>query len=116
MFLMELHTITRFSPQFLKTKKIRPIVSPYRIDAGEGAVTKISLLSPRLFSGLEQLEGIPIGIEQLDLLAARSDFHLISKLKPLRFQLLDARWKIGDTKHHAIPSSCFLTVAVRHRT
>jgi hypothetical protein len=32
-----------------------------------------------------------------------------------RSQLFDARWKIGNTKYDAIPSSCLLAVTAGHR-
>ena len=69
----------------------------------------------RLSRWLEQLDRIPIGILNLDLLAARTRFHVIPKMKVGGFQGLDERAKISDPKHDTVPTAGFLRLTVRQR-
>ena len=75
----------------------------------------LSRYANRLSRGLEQLDGIAIGIFDLDLLAARPRLHVVPKMETGSLQRLDERWKIVDPKHDAVPSAGFLRLTVRHR-
>ena len=70
----------------------------------------------RLLRWFEQLNGVAIRIFELDLSAARADFHLIAKTQFRLPQPFDATGEIRDTKNDAVPSARLLTLAVRHRT
>jgi hypothetical protein len=48
-----------------------------------------------LSGGLEQLDGVAIGILQQDLLAAGTNLHLVAKVEPVFLQFLDSRRQIG---------------------
>ena len=75
------------------------------------ALASVAKLSRRL----EQLDGVAVGILDLDLLAARSRLHVVPKMEAGLLQGLDERRKIVDPKHDAVPSAGFLLLAVRHR-
>ena len=64
---------------------------------------------PDSLSRLEQLDRIAVRIFQLDLLAARADFHVVAKMESGLFQLRDPRSEIGHLKNHAIPSTGLAT-------
>jgi hypothetical protein len=70
----------------------------------------------RSAGGLEQLDGIPVGILYLDLSTARTRFHLVAKAQSgLLLQFSDEAWKISDLQHHPVPAARLLLLSVRHR-
>jgi hypothetical protein len=69
----------------------------------------------RLSGWLEQLDGIAIGILDLDLLAARTGLHVVPDVEAGLLQGLDECWQIRHPKHDTIPSAGFLLLTVRHR-
>jgi len=75
-------------------------------------------LSSRAKSGalcwLKQLDRIPIGIEELDLLAARSGDDVASKADAVLAQRRDDGREIVDSKDEAIPSPGLLP-SIRQR-
>src|SRR4029078_2128387 len=66
---------------------------------------------PRWF---EQLDGISVGILDLDLPPAGPGLHLVAKVHVSALQRLDECGKIGDAKHDPIPSAGCLLLAIRH--
>ena len=50
----------------------------------------------------------------MDLLAARTDLHLVAKTESTLFQFGDSRSEIGHLKNHAIPSTGFLMIPTWH--
>src|SRR5262245_49957358 len=72
--------------------------------------------SKRLSSSLEQLNRVSVGILNLNLLPARTDFHLISKTDPCLLQDVNARRKIGHAQNDAVPATGVLATAVGHRS
>src|SRR5215204_2727717 len=79
------------------------------------ATTSLSAQS-RLVSRLEELDRVAIWVHQQDLLAARSDFHLIAKIKSRRLQGFDRGRQVSDFKDDPIPSARLLTMSIRHWT
>src|SRR5262245_7389591 len=69
-----------------------------------------------LVSRLEELDRIAIRVLQQDLLPTRSNFHLIAKTEPRRFQSLDPRGEVGDFKDDPIPPAGLLALSAGHRT
>ena len=65
---------------------------------------------------LEQLDRIAVGVEQLNLLASRANFHFVSKLEAGLLEGLDARRKIGNSKDDSIPAARLLTLTIGERT
>jgi len=65
-------------------------------------------------SRLEQLDRIAIGILDLYLLAAWTNFHLIAEVNPRIRERLDERRKIRYPQDHPIPSARFLLPPVGH--
>ena len=63
---------------------------------------------------LEQLDGIAVGVLQLDLFASRTHFHLIAKVNAGILQFLDTGFKTFDSQDDAIPSSGFLALTAGH--
>jgi hypothetical protein len=59
-------------------------------------------------SWLEELDRVAIGVLQQDLLAIRSGYYFIAKMKRRRFQALDPGGKVGDFKDDPIPSARLL--------
>src|SRR5712671_995098 len=70
----------------------------------------------RLGRWLEELDGIAVGIFDLDLSAGGTSLHLIAKLHTRDLQRVDLRRQIGDAKDHAIRSARLLGLAAGHRT
>jgi hypothetical protein len=68
-----------------------------------------------LLRRLEQLDGIPVGVFQLDLFPGRADFHLVAKTQARLLQRRDKRGQVRSAKHHAIPSARLLTMPIGHR-
>ena len=69
-----------------------------------------------LSSSLEELDRVSVRVLELDLFPARSNFHLISKMKTCFLQSLNPGWKLCDLKHNSVPSTGLLRMAVRHRS
>jgi len=65
-------------------------------------------------SRFEQLNRIAVGIFNLNLFAARADFHFISKTHACIFQVGNAHRQISYLKNHAVPSTRLLLTAIRH--
>src|SRR5688500_5937246 len=65
---------------------------------------------------LEQLDGIPVRIFDLDLLTAGSRLHAVPKEKTGFSQPFDERRKVLDAQHDTIPAAGFLCLALRHRS
>src|SRR5262245_19034344 len=70
-------------------------------DSPERAL-KDPLLQSSLTSRFEQLDGLAIGILDLDLTAGWARLHLVSKARAHVFLRHDARREIGDPQVHAI--------------
>jgi hypothetical protein len=70
----------------------------------------------RLWSGLEELDWIPVGIFHLDLTAAGTSLCLIAKPHPRVPQRVDLRGQIRHAQDHSIPSARVLGFAAWHRT
>src|SRR5687767_12946340 len=64
---------------------------------------------------LEQLDGIAVGILQLDLFTGWTDLHLVAKTQAHLLQVVDAGQEILDAQDHAIPPAGFLALATGHR-
>src|SRR5262249_37771636 len=62
----------------------------------------------------EQLDRIASWIFNLNLFAARADFHFISKTHTCLFQVRNAQRQILHLKYHAVPSSWLLLTAIGH--
>src|SRR5687767_10393660 len=62
---------------------------------------------------LEELDGIPVRIFDLDLTAAGTAQHLVAKVDASLLQGVDALRQVGDPKHDAVPSARFLGLAIR---
>jgi len=58
-----------------------------------------------LSRGLEQLDWIAVRILQLDLFAARTDFHLVAQAEPCSLERLDASGHISHAKDKSIPAA-----------
>jgi hypothetical protein len=69
-------------------------------------ISSIARDSP-LSGRLEQLDGISVGILELDLLAARSGLEVVPKPKASSFQNLDAGGQIAHSQHDAVPRAVF---------
>src|SRR5687768_934342 len=65
--------------------------------------------------GLEQLERIAVRILDLNLLAARTHFHLVPKTHPLVPELSDTCGQVPYLQNHPVPSAGFLLAAIGHR-
>src|SRR5215510_9320118 len=65
-------------------------------------------------TGLEQLNGIAVGIFYLYLLATGTNFHFVPEMKSRFFHALDLCGQIVYPKHDAIPTSGFLLPTIRH--
>src|SRR5688572_24320557 len=78
--------------------------------------SRMAQLRGYLSRRLEQLDGIAVGILDLNLLAARTSLHVVSKIQASFLQGIDEPGKIADPKHDTIPSARFLLLAVRHRS
>jgi hypothetical protein len=59
--------------------------------------------TPDLLRGLEQLDWIAIRIFDVDLPAAGTDFHVIAKMNPGRFQRAGERREICHAEDDAVP-------------
>ena len=57
---------------------------------------------------LKQLDRIAVGVVQLDLLAAWSYFHFISKLNPALFQTFNSSGQIVNLQNNSVPATRFL--------
>jgi hypothetical protein len=68
-----------------------------------------------LSTRFEQLNGIAIGVFQLNLLAAWTDLHFIPKMEASFLQCLYLRRKVSHLKDYSIPSTRFLVTTIRHR-
>src|SRR4030095_6522452 len=75
---------------------------------------RIDHSSPR--PGLEQLDRITVRILHLNLLAARTDFHLVAKPHPLLLELGDDGGQVLHSEDHPVPSTRFLLAAIGHRS
>jgi hypothetical protein len=64
---------------------------------------------------LEQFEGIPVRIFDLDLTAPWTNLHLVAERHPGLLQAADARRKIDHPQHDAVPPTWCSMVAVRQR-
>jgi hypothetical protein len=64
---------------------------------------------------LEQFDGIPVRIFNLDLTAGRSGLQVVSAWYVCLLQHVDECAQIFDPKHHAIPTAGLLLLSVRHR-
>ena len=64
---------------------------------------------------LEKLERVSVRIQQLDLLAAGTGFHLVSEANSGFLQRLRGSTEIGPLKHEAIPATQLLRLTVGHR-
>ena len=72
--------------------------------------------SAALLSWLEEFDRVSIRILKQDLLAARSDFHLVAKTESGRLQLLDPGREVGNFKNDSIPAPRLLAMSIGHRT
>jgi hypothetical protein len=59
-------------------------------------------LEPHLARRLEQLDRVPVGIFDLDLPAARTGFHVVSKMEADCLQSLNERRKVVDAKYEFV--------------
>lgn len=57
---------------------------------------------------LEQFNGVPVRILDLDLATARADFQLVAKAQVRLLQFRDEPWQVGDLEHHSIPAAWLL--------
>ena len=64
---------------------------------------------------LEQFDWISVWIQHLDLTAAGTSLHLVTKLDASFFQGFDLRRKVSHAKHDPIPSAWLLRLTTRHR-
>jgi hypothetical protein len=64
---------------------------------------------------LEQLDGVAVGIVDLDLFSAGPRFHVVSETETGGFQGLDQRREILDAKHDSIPTAGLLLLSIGHR-
>ena len=64
-------------------------------------------------SRLEQLDRVAVRIFNLNLFAARTNLHLVSKTQTRLSQLTDARRQVLHLKQNAVPSAGLLLAAVR---
>ena len=62
---------------------------------------------------LKQFDRIPVRIFQLDLLAAWTYFHLISKDQAGLFERFDSGRQVVYVQNHSIPSARFLPLTIR---
>jgi len=62
---------------------------------------------------LEELDWIPVGVLDLDLSAARPDFHLVPEEDACATQCLDDRGQVFDPKHNSIRSTGSLNFSPR---
>ena len=65
-----------------------------------------------MVSRLEQLNRIAVGIFNLNLFAARADFHLISKTHASFSQISNPRRRILHLKKHTVPSAGLLLTTI----
>ena len=65
---------------------------------------------------LEQLDRIPVGILELNLFAAGSDFHLIPKTQAVSLERVDMGRKVDDSEDDPIPATRFLMTTVGQRS
>ena len=68
----------------------------------------------RLSSRLEQLDRVPVGILDLDLLAAGSRLHVVPEMQTGFPQDINERRKILYPKNHTVPTARFLPLPVWH--
>src|SRR5687767_6283576 len=66
-------------------------------------------------SRFKQLDGISVGILDLNLPTTGTGFHLVAKPKSCRPQFRDQPWQIGHSQDHSIPAAWLLLLSVRHR-
>ena len=52
----------------------------------------------------------------MNLLAARANFHFVSKMEACLLESLNARRKIGNSNDDSIPAARLLTLTIRERT
>src|SRR5262249_24339161 len=64
--------------------------------------------------GLEQFDRIAVGIFHEDLLAARTDFHLVAKARGEGPELADACGQVLHLEDHPVPATRLLLPTVRH--
>ena len=69
--------------------------------------------SPRLASGLEELDRIAVGILELNLSAAGPAFRLIAELHAGLLQRLDGPFDVADAQNDASPTARLLEAANR---
>src|SRR5882757_9718977 len=62
------------------------------------------------------LDGIAVGIEDLDLLTAGADFDVVSKRSANATQAADQRLEVVDVEHGPVPAARLLATAVGHRS
>src|SRR5688500_2216282 len=74
-----------------------------------------SVASVPLSSGLEELDGIAVGIFDLDLFAPGTALHLVPKAMSGFFQRLNERREIADPQHDPVRSARLLLLTVRQR-
>src|SRR5262249_30103317 len=64
----------------------------------------------------EQFNRITIRVLQLNLFAARANFHFVAEMQAGLLERLDLFLEVRHLQHDAIPSPCPLAAPVRHRT
>src|SRR3954452_4034810 len=107
-----------FEPCVMRNRQSGMLASLH-VRSGVGKRTSVSTparANSRLVSWLEKLNRVAIRILQQDLLAARSDFHLIAKMQSRRFQNLDPSGQVGDLENDTVPPARLLAMSVGHRT
>src|SRR5438552_1690101 len=66
--------------------------------------------------GLEQFDGIPVRIFDLDLASGRSCLQVVPEGQAYLLQLVDECGKILDPQHQSIPTAGLLRLSARHRS
>src|SRR5205814_10470799 len=72
--------------------------------------------APALSGWFEQLDRVSVRILDLHLASGRPGLHVVSETDPHPLHFGDARWKIGDLQHDAVPTTWLLSFTVRRRT
>src|SRR5919106_5680643 len=70
----------------------------------------------RLLAGcLVELDGVPVGVVNLDLLATRAHLDLVSEQGSCRLERRDCGVDVAHVEHDPVPSAWLLLAPVRHR-
>ena len=68
-----------------------------------------------LSARLEQLDGVAVGVFQLNLLAGRTSFHFIPKMEACFLEGFNSARKVSHPQDHSVPATGLLVTTIRHR-